>query len=134
MPLPNNEPEVVRVLHDYYTAFSTLEVEAVLPYFHEPALLIGPQGAFAATTHALVATAVAPTMEGFRDRGFGRTELSVRSVKSLSATAALVTGVAQRYKDAGQELDRAGVTNVLYRADAGWKIAVLVVHDPEEAR
>jgi ketosteroid isomerase-like protein len=137
MALPtslNDQAEAVRVLHEYYSAFSTLQVEAVLPYFHEPALLIGPQGAFAASTHALLATAVTPTMEGFRARGFGRTELTAPTVRSLSATATLVTGVAQRYKVGGQELDRAGVTYVLYKADAGWKIAVIVVHDPEQGR
>ena len=91
----DDQAEVLRVLNEYYSAFSTLEVEAVLPYFHEPSMLIGPQGAFAATTHTLLATAVVPAMESLQARGFGRTELSVRSLKSLSATATLVGGVAQ---------------------------------------
>jgi hypothetical protein len=131
--LNNDQAEVVRVLDEYYSAFSTLKIEAVLPYFHEPSLLLGPQGAFAATTHTLLATAVVPTMESLQARGFGRTELSVRSLKSLSATATLVGGVAQRYKVDGQELDQAGVTYVLHRADGRWKITVLIIHDPDEA-
>jgi ketosteroid isomerase-like protein len=130
--ISNDQADVVRVLEEYYSAFSTLNVEAILPYFHEPSLLIGPQGAFAATTHALLATAVTPTMEGLRARGFGRTELSVRDFKSLSATATLLGGVALRYKADGQELDHAGVTYVLHKADARWKIAVLIIHDPNE--
>ncbi|MFZ0036088.1 MAG: hypothetical protein WAK91_01610 [Candidatus Acidiferrales bacterium] len=48
----------------------------------------------------------------------------------LSGTAALVIGVAERHKTDGQPLDRAGVTYVLQKTDAGWKIAVLVLHDP----
>jgi hypothetical protein len=92
----DDQAEVVRVLNEYYSAFSTLRIEAVLPYFHEPSLLIGPQGAFAATTHTLLATAVTPAIEGLRARGLGRTELTVRNLKLLSATAALVEGVAQR--------------------------------------
>ena len=135
MASPSNvsdeQADVVRVLHEYYGAFSTLNVEAVLNYFHEPSFLIGPQGAFAATTHALLATAVTPAMEGLRARGLGRTELSMRNLKLLSATAALVGGVAQRYKVDGQKLDRAGVTYVLYKAEAGWKIAVLIYHPDE---
>ena len=71
-------------------------------------------------------------MEGLRARGFGRSELSVRNVKSLSATATLVTGVAVRYKVDGQELERVGVTYVLHKADTRWKIAVLIVHDANE--
>src|SRR5215472_3072363 len=136
MASPSNvsdeQADVVRVLHEYYGAFSTLNVEEVLNYFHEPSFLIGPQGTFAATTHTLLATAVTPAMEGLRARGFGRTELSVRNLKLLSATAALVEGVAQRYKIDGQKLDQAGVTYVLYRAEAGWKIAVLIYHPDEE--
>jgi hypothetical protein len=128
----DDQAEVVRVLNEYYRAFSTLKLEAVLPYFHEPSLLIGPQGVFAATTHTLLATAFTPAIEGLRARGFGRSELSVRNLKSLSATAALVEGVAQRYKIDGQKLDHAGVTYVLYKAEAGWKIAVLILHDPDE--
>jgi ketosteroid isomerase-like protein len=127
----NDETDVVRVLHEYYSAFSALNVEAVLPFFHEPSLLIGPQGPFAATTHTLLAAAIAPAMESLRARGFRRTELSVRNLKSLSATATLIGGVARRYKLDGQELDQAGVTYVLHKSDSGWKIAVLILHDPE---
>ena len=72
-------------------------------------------------------------MEALRIRGFARTELHVRNLKLLSMTVALVEGVAQRYKLDGQELDQAGVTYVL-KSDAGWKITVLIIHDPEGAR
>jgi hypothetical protein len=128
----DDQTEVVRVLDEYYSAVSTLKVEAVLPYFYEPSLLLGPQGAFAATSYTLLATAFTPALEGFRARGLGRTELKVRNLKSLSATAALVEGIAQRYKIDGQKLDQAGVTYVLYQSEAGWKIAVLILHDPDE--
>ena len=83
----DEQAEVVRILDEYYTAFSTLSVEAVLRYFHEPSFLIGPQGAFAATTHALLAMAITPAMEGLRARGLCRTELSVRNLR-LAAGAA----------------------------------------------
>jgi hypothetical protein len=46
----NEETVVTRVPVDYYDAFSTLDVHAVLPYFHEPSVLIGPQGVCAAPT------------------------------------------------------------------------------------
>jgi hypothetical protein len=128
----NEETVVTRVLADYYDAFSTLEVHAVLPYFHEPSVLIGPQGVLAAPTCAVLTTAFTAAMEGLRARGFGRSELSVRNVKSLSATATLVTGVAVRYKVDGQELERVGVTYVLHKADTRWEIAVLIVHDANE--
>jgi hypothetical protein len=79
-------------------------------------------------------TAFEPAIEGLRSRGFGRSELSIRELWSLSATATLVTGVAIRYKLDGHELERVGVTYVLHKADTGWKIAVLIAHDTEIAR
>ena len=86
---------------------------------------------FAAPTHAVLTTAITPAIEGLQARGFGRSELRVRNVKTLSATATLVTGVAVRYKVDGQELERVGVTYVLHKTDS-WKIAVLIVHDANE--
>ena len=126
------QPAVIQVLTDYYTAFSTLDIPAFLPYFHEPCLLIGPDGMFPAPTHAVLATAFAAPMADLRARGFGRSELSVRHTTTLSETATLVTGVALRYKADGQELERVGVTYVMHKNDAGWKIAVLILHDPDE--
>jgi hypothetical protein len=123
----------LRTLADYYSAFSTLELQAVLPYFHEPSMLISPQGVFAAPTFAALAAVVAPVMEGLRTREYGRSELSVGHVKSLGASATLVTGVAIRYKRNGQELERAGVTYVLHKAETGWKIAVLILHDADQS-
>jgi len=130
----NSQSDVIQVLTDYYTAFSTLDVQMFLPYFHEPSLPIGPQGIIAAPTHAVLATAFAPTLKGLHARGFGQSELSVQPSKMLSATAVLVTGIAIRYKADGRELERTGVTYVLHRNDAGWKIAVVVLHDADEDR
>jgi len=127
-----NDDAALRTLADYYSAFSTLEIQAVLPFFHEPSLLISPQGVFAAPTFAAVAAVFTPTMEALRTREFGRSELSVRHVKSLSASETLVTGVAIRYKRNGQELERVGVTYALHKTDAGWKIAVIILHDADQ--
>jgi ketosteroid isomerase-like protein len=126
----DDQEDAVRLLHEYYSAFSTLNVAAVLPYFHEPSLLMGPQGVFAATTHALLAAIISPTMDGFRDRGLSRTELRVLNLKSLSATAMSVLGIARRYKSDGDQLDQVGVTYVMHKGDHGWKIAVVILHDP----
>ena len=103
-----------------------------MPYFNEPSLFISPRGVHAAPTSAVLADVFRAAMEGLRARGFGRSELSVRYVKSLGATATLVSGIAVRYKLDGQELERVGVTYVLHKADTHWKIAVLVLHDSDE--
>jgi len=35
---------VNQVIANYYRDFSTLNIQAILPYFNEPSLLVGPQG------------------------------------------------------------------------------------------
>jgi hypothetical protein len=70
-----------------------------------------------------------PAFEGLRARGYGRSELNLQQVKLLSATAALASGVALRYKTDGQELERVGISYLLYKADTGWKIAVVGLHE-----
>jgi len=130
-PGRETDREATAVLADYYCAFSTLDVQAVLPYFHEPALLVSPHAVFAAPTGAELATALAPVIESLRAREFGRSELNLRDVQVLSATTTLVRGVALRYKLDGRELERSGVTYILQKAETAWKIAVLILHDPE---
>src|SRR5690242_12519774 len=117
MSYTSEQEAAVQELRGYYSAFSTRQVQAVLPYFHEPAVMIGLGGMFAAPTRSDLPTAIEPAMAALVARGFGRSELSIREVWSLNATTTLVTGVAIRYKLDGQELDRAGVTYVLNKVE-----------------
>lgn len=121
---------VSQVLADYYRDFSTLDVHAILPYFHEPSLLVGPQGVIPIPDHAALAAVFGPVMEGLRAQGYGRSELEPSYVKLLSPSAALIGGVAARYKADGQQLERVGVTYLLHRTVSGWKFATVVLHDP----
>lgn len=125
----NDQAAVLQALAEYYIAFSTREVQAILPSLHEPALIVGAQGVFAANNRGELETAFARILEGLRVKGYGRSEFRLGSAKSLSETDALVTGVAVRYKLDGQELEQAGVTYAMHKADGRWKIAVLIVHD-----
>jgi hypothetical protein len=86
----------------------------------------------AAPTRSVLATSLTPVLESLRGRGYGRSELSIRQLKSLSPATILVVGVALRFKADGQALERAGVTYVLQKADQQWKIAVLVTHDADQ--
>ena len=128
----DDQAAVKQVLSDYYSAFSTLEVQAILPYYHEPCLLVGPQGVAALPTRAALAAIFAHVMEGLRARGYGRSELSVLHVKQLSATASLASGVALRFRADGQEIERAGVCYLLHKAGNRWKIASTVIHDADK--
>jgi hypothetical protein len=106
--VPNES--VNQVIADYYRDFSTLNVQGILPYFHEPSLLVGPQGVIPIPDRAALVAVFGPVIEGLRAKGYGRSELELGYVKSLSSSAALIGGVAVRYKTDGQQLERGGVT------------------------
>jgi ketosteroid isomerase-like protein len=128
----DGEEEIVllkRVLEDYYAAFSTLDVTAIFPYYHEPSMMVSPQGVTLFATHDALAATIVPGMEYFRAREFARSELTMLQLKLLSATSAVAAGVAVRYMTGGQELDRAGVMYLLQKSNDTWRIAVVAVHD-----
>src|SRR5579859_4488312 len=86
MKLPDDDnAAVTEVLTDYYRAFSTLDAQAVLPYFHEPSQLVSPAGVVPTPTRATVAAAFQPVMDGLRSRGFAKSELINLHLKRLSA-------------------------------------------------
>jgi hypothetical protein len=121
---------VNQIIVDYYRDFSTLNVQAILPYFNEPSLLVGPQGVFPIPDRAALVAVFGPVMEGLRTKGYGRSELELGYVKPLSSSAALLGGVAIRYKTDGQPLERVGVTYVLHKTESGWKFVTVIIHDP----
>jgi NTF2-like protein (DUF6841) len=120
---------VNQVIADYYRDFSTLNVQAILKYFNEPSLLVGPQGVMPIPDRATLVSVFGPVMEGLRAKGYGRSELELGYVKPLSSSAALIGGVAVRYKTDGQQLERVGVTYVLHKTESGWKFATVILHD-----
>jgi NTF2-like protein (DUF6841) len=128
----NNEDAVNQLLADYYKAFSTLNVQSILGYFHQPALLIGPSGVIALPTPEAVVPIFGPVMESLRQREYGWSELSLQHLRLLSATSALAMGAAIRYRKDGQVMERVGVTYLLHKGDGGWKFAAMALHDTEK--
>jgi ketosteroid isomerase-like protein len=124
------EAAVRRMLDEYYSAFGSLNADLILPYYHEPAVLIGAAGVFPAADRKDLEKLVAPFMEHMRAQGYARSELELRQLTVLSATDALALGLATRYNAEGLEISRMGVTYLLHRGEEGWKIAVLTMHEP----
>jgi ketosteroid isomerase-like protein len=129
----DDKAAAAKVLTDYYRAFSTLDAQAALPYFHEPWQVVSPAGVIACPTRAAVAAGFQETMDALRARGFAKSELTNLQLKGLSGTTAIAGGVAVRRKTDGQELERAGVVYLMQKTGAGWQIATLVIHDADHA-
>ena len=124
---------VNQVIADYYRDFSTLNVQAILPYFNEPSLLVGPHGVIPVPNHAALLAVFGPVMEGLRAKGYGRSEFELDYAKSLSSSVSLIGGVAVRYNADGQLLERVGITYLLHKTESGWKFATVTLHDPNTA-
>jgi ketosteroid isomerase-like protein len=116
----------LEVIWEYYKAFTTLEMNAIVPYFCEPCMSVGPQGVFSAENHAVLANAFASTIDSLRAKGYGRSEFVEPQVTMLGETAALVRGVAVRYSAAGPEMERLQIGYLMHHGEAGWKIAAMV--------
>src|ERR1700687_1695109 len=94
----DDDAAVTQALTDYYSAFSTLDAQAVLPYFHEPSQLVSPSGVVPTPTRAAVAAAFQPVMEVLRSRSFAKSELINLHLKRLSVNTVIAGGVAVRRK------------------------------------
>jgi len=120
---------VTEFLNKYYQTFSTLNVESIAPFFHEPCLFVSPQGVIAAPTHDVLKEVFKTIAKDLLSKGYGRSELTQLNVERMSATAMLATGVAVRFTADGSELERVGLTYILQKSGSGWRIAVTVIHD-----
>ncbi len=116
----------LEALLDYYRAFSTLDLAAIVPHFTEPSMTVSAGGVFTAANRSALSDSLAPLVQSLRARNYGRSEFVQPQVTMLGDADALVRGVAVRYTMAGPELERVPLSYLLHRSDAGWKIAVLV--------
>jgi hypothetical protein len=116
----------LEAIHEYYKAFSTLDLNAILAYYGEPSMTVAAQGVFAAANHGALANVLTPLVDSLRAKGYARSEFAQPHVTRLGETDALVRGTAVRYTTAGTELERVPLSYLMHRTEAGWKIAVLV--------
>lgn len=124
----NIEP-VTQALAEYYKVFSTLDVNAIVPYFQQPALLVAPQGVYSMPDADAQIAVFTRTIDDLRARGYGSSELQIEEVTPLGVAAALVTGIAVRHKTGGRVLERVKLSYLLHNSEGRWKIAVMVLHE-----
>jgi len=126
---------VTRTLKEYVAAFGTLDTQRVLPYYDEPLMLVTAARTLVLATRADVDAWLKSLYQRLKERGWeGRNEYTQLHVRQLGADLAEANALYVRYKPDGQELDRIGVIYVLRKTSGGWKVAVLVSHDPGAVR
>ena len=125
----STDPAIEAVLR-YARQFETLDPKAVSACYHQPCMVISPQGVVALATHTDVAGFFERLMKDLQARGYKTTEFEGLKATSLSSIVSVVTGVLIWRTSAGDELERAGVTYTVRRRDSSWEIVVTVIHDP----
>ena len=118
-----NEPLVA--IRDYYKAFSTLDLDACVPFFTQPCMFIGLQGTFAVANREDLGRVLGPIVEALRANDYQRSEFLEPQFTSMTENTVLVRGVAVRYRASGTELERVHVSYLVHQTDAAWKIAVV---------
>lgn len=68
----------LQALHEYYRAFSSLELPAIVAYFCEPCMCIGPQGVFSAGNRPELAKAFTPFVEGLKSVWINTKQVKVK--------------------------------------------------------
>ena len=116
---------------DYFEAFQTLNAAAVLPYFHFPFTIVTPVSVTAVASVTEGRALLATMMHGLKASGYESSEWSNLLVKPLSEDTALLSVRVIRFKTDGEELEQFGATYLFRRSDDAWRIAVLIIHDPD---
>ena len=123
--------DVTRTYAEYFDAFQTLNVAAVLSYFHFPFTIITPVSVTAVASVTEGRAVLATMMHGLKASGYESSEWSNLLVKPLSEDTALLSARVVRFKADGEVLEQFGATYLFRLADDAWRIAVLVIHDPD---
>lgn len=117
--------QTVTAIHDYYKAFSTLELDACGPFFTVPCMFIGLEGTFAVANREDLARVLGPIVERLKTQDYQRSEFMEPQLTTLTESTVLVRGVAVRYRASETELERVLVSYLMHNTGAAWKIAVV---------
>lgn len=117
--------EPLGAIHDYYKAFSTLELNACVPFFTLPCMFIGRRGTFAVANREDLARVLGPAIEALRSKDYQRSEFLEPQLTTLTESTVLARGVAVRYRASGTELERVPISYLVHQTGEAWKIAVV---------
>lgn len=128
-------PERIRqVLEAFHEAFDGGEAADAAPFVHRPCTVVTRWGAYVLADRGEIVDAFTSVQRDLRARGCRRTERRDVRVRLLGDRLARARALSVRYGEEDREAERMATTYVLRRTDAGWRIAVLVEHDPRDER
>jgi len=120
----------LEAFRSYAAAFQKLDAKAVAEHFHQPALMITPNGIFSMSHAAAVEEIYRGVMRDISARGYARTEFSTLVERHLADGLAIVSANGVQKKASGEDLQRFGATYTLKHVASGWRIVVATIHEP----
>lgn len=130
----DDKAAVTQTMRDSYAPWADLgpsfDLQRVLPYYHEPMMVVTAARVFIYPTRADVEVGFQALAARLRQRGAVRSELQQLHVQQLGAGVAVASVQTVRRRVDGQELDRVGYLYVLRKTNDGWKITTIVSRDP----
>jgi ketosteroid isomerase-like protein len=118
----------VEAFWSYAKAFQSLDPKAVAAHFHEPALMITPQGVNALPNAAAVEQAYARIMAELPAQRYARTEFSAVEEHRLGDDLMLLTGSGSWVDTSGKKFMPFGMTYTLRRTGQNWRIVAAFIH------
>jgi hypothetical protein len=121
--------EALAAFKRYTQAFQSLDPKAPGPCFHEPALMVSPDGVNVLRSAADVERAYRGVMARLPAMGYAKTTFLDLKAQRLSADLAVINGSGIWENAQGKTLSRFGMTYT-FRLDAGaWKILTALIYD-----
>lgn len=114
----------------YFEVFSTLDLEAILPHYHTPMIVVIPGGVIGINSEDDLRNTFSLILSQYTLAGYGRSEILDLDSRSLGQELAEVGGVAVRYDSEGEEFNRFEFRYVMRKDGTTWRIAAMVNGDP----
>lgn len=122
--------EAVDAFRRYTEAFQSLDPRAPGQHFHQPALMVSPDGVFAVPDADAVARAYAGVMSRLPTLGYARSRFLELSGERLSPELAVVRGTCVWETADRKELQRFEISYTMRRVDGAWKILTALIYQP----
>lgn len=127
-----NESGVLETFEEYLLASFSLDAKRVAAYYDEPFMFVSAARTVTAATRADAEAFLSPGFKDLQQAGYAKTEFPELESHSLGKGLAVISGTGVRITSDGKELATFGITYIWRNLTAGWKLAVMTVHDPKK--
>jgi hypothetical protein len=129
--MTTDEKEILEAYKSYVRAFQAFDPLAVLPFYHVPCMRISSKGVSMMNDSEEIKSHFTHILKDLKTRNYARSEISDLYIKTLNERIALLSMRAARYRADGGELERVGASYTLCKKGTSWKIAAIMIHDPD---